>query len=77
MVVGDLMRFTEAREKQSSVVASPPKPPTLNTKTSSMSSGDRTIAETMANRDLTGGSPRDSHNPPIEADIEKRMLIDQ
>ena len=77
MVVGDLMRFTEAREQQSSVIASPPKPPMLNTKASSMSSGDRTIAETMVNRDLTGDPPKDSHNPPIEVDIEKRISIDQ
>jgi hypothetical protein len=77
MVVGDFMRFAEARQQQSSAVASPPKPPTLHTKTSSMSSGDRTIAETMANRDQTGDSRKDSHNPPIEVDIEKRIPIDQ
>ena len=77
MVVGDLMRITEAREQQSSVVVSPPKPPMLNTKTLSMSSGNRTIAETMANIDLTGDSPKGSHNPPIEVDIEKRISIDQ
>jgi len=65
-----IIHAREAREKQSSVVASPPKPPTLNTKTSSMSSGDRTITETMANRDLTGDSPK-ILTTLIEGDIEE------
>jgi len=77
MVVDDLMRFAEVRAKQPSVAAPPPNPSILNTKTSYMSSGNRTIAETKANEDLTGDSPKGSHNPPIEVDIEKCIPIDQ
>jgi len=77
MVVDDLMRFAEVRARQTSVAAPPPNPLMLNTKASSMSSGDRTIAETKAKEDLTGDSPKGSHNPPIEVDIEKCILIDQ
>jgi hypothetical protein len=71
MVVSKLKGFAEARAQQASVAPPPPKPPLLNTKTSSMSSGDRTIAETKVKDYLTGDSPKDSHNTPAEIDIEK------
>jgi len=72
-----IIHAREVNAKQTSVTAPPPNPLILNTKTSSMSSGNRTIAETKANEDLTGDSPKASHNPPIEVEIEKCIPIDQ
>jgi len=71
----DLMRSTEARSQQGSVIASPPVlPPTVNPFTSAFRAGGLSMHEIRTDGKLSGGLlQEDSHKTRGEYDIEVQV----
>ena len=75
MGADDLMRSTETRAQQCSVIASPPMPPpAVNTLTSAFRPGGMSMYETRRDEKLSEGLLReDSHKSRGEYDIEVQV----
>ena len=77
MGADDLMRSTEARAQQGSVVASPPVlPPPVNASTSTFRAGGPSMYETRTDEKLSEGIvvlQEDSHKTRGEYDIEVQV----
>ena len=71
----DLMRSTEARAQQGSVIVSPPVlPPTVNSFISAFPAGGLPMHETSTNGKLSGGLlQEDSYNTRSDYDIEVQV----